>query len=47
MDYFVIGEMSRVLAEDSTPKTHPIVNSIHNVDDIQSMFNAIIYGKVS
>ena len=39
--------MSRVLSEDSTPKTHPIVNKIHNVDDIQSMFNTIIYGKVS
>ena len=39
--------MSRVLSEDSTPKTHPIVNPIHNANDIESMFNAIIYGKVN
>jgi aminopeptidase N len=39
--------MSRVFESDSTPKTHPILTSVEDSDDISAVFDAITYSKVS
>ncbi|KAK4883200.1 hypothetical protein RN001_006519 [Aquatica leii] len=47
MDQFLVETLHSVLSTDSTPASHPIVQTVHTPDQITEIFDSITYNKGS
>ena len=46
MDYFLLGDLQRVLPMDSLASSHPISVEVDHPDKIRQLFDRITYSKV-